>query len=578
MKIATVNRTQNGHLKFNLQNYPPAWRNVSGIDSSNEISKLRKKVAFFYRASKKISGAAAVVPYCVINRSGDIVTDSTNDFFNPPFLWLENYNDVIQLVVLSLIDNGAAYLLKTKAMTGNVLSLQYVLSESMTPKYKEDGELDYFERAYASAKSGRQIKERIELDELIYFWLPDSTVENQPPEIYDGKAAFSGADILSNMQDFKTNYFKNGMVNVGFMTYGDRLTRQESENIQSFVRRMMTGVQNAFKQYVLFRNDIQWQQIGSGLESLDNDSLTQTEQRDILAALGVPPDLVLPPSGGLDNDIQSAWQMFYQDTVAPIVDFIHQQLNKQLFGGDYKIVAKLKQLDIFAEDENKRAEQLKRLVDSGVDLAIAMELSGYPEDAISKQAAVNAQQAQMPQTTEVSTNDPSREDEEMKTLRNWCKNRKGKEAHPSDFKSDVLSFDTIANVMVEYELYHPPLPPVDKKLMFDDGLMKLHQMIESKTSSSVPQNITVNITPEGHTVNVEPSEIKADITVVPTEVAMPDVVVNVPEPNTTVNVQSPTVNVDNVVEFPKRMTETTTVKRNAHGLIESTESTSDFEE
>ena len=164
----------------------------------------------------------------------------------------------------------------------------------------------------------------------------------------------------------------------------------------------------------------------------------------------------------------------------------------------------------------------------------------------------------------------------MKALKNWCKKRKGKQAHPSDFKSDIIGYDAIANVMEDYGLYVPPMP-VDPATYADASLTKFIELFAIKNDTT-PQNITVNVTPESHTINVEPTPIKADITVQPAIVDVPDVVVNLPEAQTVVNVEAPKVSIDNTVEMPKRMIERTEVKRNANGLIESTESTSTFED
>jgi HK97 family phage portal protein len=590
VKITTANFDESGNLKFNLQNYPPAWRNISGgKTSNNKIQHLREKVAFFYRSSKLVASHSARIPYKVIDTAGETVTDSSDDFFKAPYQWLDDYDRLMQLTVLSLIQTGTAYLLKNYNRLGDVLELQYVIPESMTPKYHDDGTLSHFERVWSSPDSGTQNSERIELDDMVYIWSPDPSVENEAPNAFDGEAAFSGASVLYNMQKFKNHYFENGAIKVGFVTYADRITQKEAKTIETYFRRMIAGINNAWKQVVTFRKDIEYQHVGEGLESLDNDSLTATEQRDVMAALGVPPDLVIQPSGGMDSDVTSAVVMFYDGTVVPLVQFIHQQFNKQLLGNDAKLVATPEALPIFAEDENERADQLKRLVDAGMDLTVAMRIAGYSDDLIAEQERINeaneqkarevmqAQEEanQAPPEVVETTQEPNREEDEIKALRNWCKKRKGKQAHPSDFKSDVIGYDTIADVMEDYGIYTPPLP-VNTANYGDTSLTKFIELFATKNET--PQNITVNVTPEAHTVNVEPTPIKNDIVIQPASVNIPDVVVNLPEANTVVNVEAPQVKIDNTVEMPKRMIEKTQVKRNANGLIESTESTSTFED
>ena len=585
LPFAKVNR--HGDIKLNLTNVDHVWsplQQSSGAATPQQIRayrKLRSKVAFFYQGAKTLSGHAARIPWQLIAANGDIITDSTDDFFPAGYQWLDSLTELTQIIVLSLIESGQAYLLKNRNFAGRNLQLQFVVADSMTPKYDEMGEVVSFKRTF-KAGNGESKSQIIDADEVVYFWLPDSGVENAPPAAFPATAAFGAADVLSNMQLFKAQYFKDGTVRAGFLKYDGHISKEEAELTKSYFAQMINGVRNAFKQVVLYRNDITYEMIGDGLQGLDNNDLTQTEREDVLAALGVPPDMVLAPSGGMDSDVTSAVVMFYNGQVIPLVGFILNTINRQVLTGDtVKLMAAPESLPLFQADEGERSQQLQNLVTAGVDLIIAMKAAGYPEDIVTEQETAQAakesrademaQQMKPAPEPEPPIVDDTRVTSEMRMLANWCKKRKGTQAHPSDFASDVLSYDAIADTMKTYGIFTPQPEPIDTKDILADVLPAFERMIMSQRE---PQTFNINVTPEAHNVTIQPSEIKAEFTV---PAAMPPVVnVTTSVPDVVVNVAAPVV--ENIVNMPKRMVETTTVKRDATGALVGTESTSTFEE
>ena len=92
--------------------------------------------------------------------------------------------------------------------------------EKPAPKLNEPGkpgfnasepvnELLYFERDLGG---GLAEPKRLEVEDVVYFWKPDPSVEIGPAQDTPGRAALAAAGVLEGMDTYLASYFKRGMV------------------------------------------------------------------------------------------------------------------------------------------------------------------------------------------------------------------------------------------------------------------------------------------------------------------------------------------------------------------------------
>ena len=150
--------------------------------------KLRTLVPWLQKAVTMTANAVAQLPYYVEAESEELIEEDT--------AWgaVRNPQMLISKVAASLC-GGAAYLLADVGSKG-IIDLQYLIPSSITPNFnKSTGELVNFTRSLNG------VSQTYSVEQIIYFWLPDDTVETGPAQITPIANALLPASILASMDD-----------------------------------------------------------------------------------------------------------------------------------------------------------------------------------------------------------------------------------------------------------------------------------------------------------------------------------------------------------------------------------------
>lgn len=477
-----------------------AWTYYSN-SPENRAPALYRTIPPLYRGIQVIADSVCKVPFAIYRGDNEAANSASWD---DPTGCLPNPRRLFGMVSQALDRHGRAYLLKVRNRGRAIKALKWFAPTSITPIFDPaTGELTGFERVMNSGTI------RYQPDDMLYFWLPDPDVEIGPPLSYPAKAAMQSAGVLHNLDEFINAYFKNGAVRPMIVSAKGIPPEAERERIKTFLQRMVNGLRNAFKVEVFSADNLSFQQIGDGLDQLQNQELTADQRRDVALALGIPQTILFANSANYATS-QSDWLNFHETTVIPRCEFIAETINDQLLRQDgLELQFEPEGLDIYREDENNRSTALAQMAGAGVPLLMAMDLLGYdltPE----QRAELESAEADKEERAEAMQPEPepepepgeADETEEAKAeLKHWRRLankdlREGKSAPGADFIPDhispararqiagaLLRATTGADIKAAFEQEAPiPLPaewPVSPELLAE--LKRANDLLEAVT-------------------------------------------------------------------------------------------------
>ena len=419
-----------GYKATRLDDLPPeAWRVIVGDSDQGEAVKLHAVVSWLYRCVDVRAGAVANMPWEI--RRGEEVVLTQDDEPTDKLTWLADLSGLLYRTEAAVVLTGRAYWFRERNLL-RTLAVRWLRPDSVTADIGRDG-LNGFRRRI----NGQDMA--LEVDDLVYFWLPDPFVELGPAERFPGRAALSGAGVLRSMETFLGGYFDRGLVKATLLKYTTPVSKEEGDRVREWWRRVALGVKNAFASEVV-RGDFDTMVIGEGLKDLQNTALTAEQRESICTALGVPQSKVTANAANYAT-AQSDALAFIQDTIAPECRWLASVLNRQLLGPmGLRLVFMPDSLPIMQEDEAQRAQSLKALVDAGLSLEAALDILGYdlPDGVELREPKAATPPQLMPFTGQAQseTADAERIEETRRFLR-WAKRRGNPD--PDQFESVVLS-------------------------------------------------------------------------------------------------------------------------------------------
>jgi HK97 family phage portal protein len=411
-----------------------AWRIVVGGEGKDTAATLYGAVAWLYRCVDIRAGAVANMPWEI--RRGETVIMTNEDDAPDEFAWLDDLPGLLYRTEAAVALAGQAYWFRERNLM-RTLSVRWMRPDSVKPVLDGDEGLRGFKRTIDG------VDRPFEVDDFVYFWLPDPYVELGPAQHYPGKAARNAAGVLANMDAFLAGYFDRGMIKATLLKYKDDLnSKEEKDSVKEWWQRIFTGVKNAFATEVV-RGDFDTLTIGEGVSELQNSALTAEQREAICTAMGVPQSKVTANAANYATK-QGDDLSFIQDTIAPECKWIAAVVNRQLLGPmGLRLAFKPDELPVMQEDETQRANSLKLLVDAGMSLEMALAVLGYdlPEGIELREPAAATPPQLMPFTGQPQPVPAGPEDgeriEETRRFMRWARKRANPD--PDQFESVILS-------------------------------------------------------------------------------------------------------------------------------------------
>lgn len=422
----------------------PAWENLSG--SQNTTSQY-KAIAAIYRGVNMISNDVARMPF-VIKRNGEVI-DSSQDYQNK-LDFLPNPRSLFKKLSTSLDHTGCAYALPVTNKAGYIKELRYIAPGTITAEYDElNGSLQYLTRRINNLQPVNFEPGK----ELLYWWLPDDTVELGKPTVYPLKSAQVAADVLINLDLFVATYFKRGMIRPIIVSVDGDPPEQERSRMEEWFNSLWSGIRNAFRLKIFKAGLVKIQQVGDGLDQLQNQELSSEKKKDIALALGIPFAMLFSEAANYST-LEGDTKFYYTNTVEPRCELIAEGINSQLFKlnprySQYQLEFQPETLDIYQTDENQRAEALDSYVKAGVPLLVACDLIGI--ELTEEQRAILEKQQTAPTPTsqgsqETADSNQPIMDELAKWRRKSLKAARAGKSPQVDFDTDIIPRATQAAI------------------------------------------------------------------------------------------------------------------------------------
>ena len=162
--------------------------------------------------------------------------------------------------------------------------------------------------------------------------------DNSATSLYRGTSRLKSANgslaILSHMNSFQENFFRNGTVPGIVLKTPNTLSKKIKDRMRADWSRMYNP-RSGGKRPIILDGEFEMEDLGkTNFQELDFAESISTQERKILKAIGVPPILL---DAGNNANISPNQKLFYTNTVIPLVIKVTQAL-EGFFGFDLKPV------------------------------------------------------------------------------------------------------------------------------------------------------------------------------------------------------------------------------------------------
>lgn len=328
---------------------------AAGGSWANQGAVLKRIIPDLSHAVSMTATAVSSLPFDFIDLgSNEVVTASVN--LSGIGGIFDDFSRILYLTASSLC-GGSAYLLprKTQKM---IIDLQYISPHNVTPFFDANG-LAYFNRVMDSGKI-----DRIEPEEMIYFWLPDSDVEIGPALNTPLGNAVNDASLLLSTVGAMRNYGERGFVPITLLGAKGMIDETERQKAESYFDRLLRGGFNVLAK-IFNADSLSIQRVGAGMDDLKGiyTEIRQQSREGVAQAFGIPAALFMADKA-FASEVDMLTRQWYTTSVfRSIYQTIEGVLSLQLLKAyGFKMRFDLNRLDIFQEDENQRASSVSSYV------------------------------------------------------------------------------------------------------------------------------------------------------------------------------------------------------------------------
>lgn len=333
------------------------WGGIDGFlsatsDGADNQARLRKLVPWLQKGVSMTGNAVSQLPYSIRDQGGNEIADTV--------AWgaIKDPRRYIKLISSSLC-GGAGYLLM-QTTSRAIITLQYVLASTMKPNYNESGKLINFTRAIMNKS------ETIMLDQVLYFWMPDDTVETGPAQVTPLVNATLPAELISGMDQSFAIYSKRGFIPPTILGVKGMINQAEREKTEKWWNAFLRGwTQTVAK--IVNGESVTPQTIGAGMDEF-RDTYTQISRQqieNIAASFDIPMSLFMSNAANYATANADRKTWYETGIFVTIYQCVEDTLNDQLFSRfGWHMEFEPERLDAFQEDEAGKATAVATLVNS----------------------------------------------------------------------------------------------------------------------------------------------------------------------------------------------------------------------
>lgn len=301
------------------------WGGIDGFLSAtsttaqNDTHRLRSLVPWLQKAITMTGNAVSQLPYSI--------EDDNDNEIDPELAWggVMNPRKYIKLIADSLCA-GSGYLAVKTASRG-IVSAQYVLASSIRPNYDANGNLLNFTRTMTSGKTLT-----LKPEELLYFWLPDDSVETGPAQVHPVANAMLPAYLIASMDSTMKQYADRGFIPPTILGVKGMPNESERKNAENWWNGFLRGwTKTAAK--IINSEAVTISVLGAGMDELRGTytEITRQQIENISAAFDIPLSLFMSNAANYAtaNSDRKTW--YETGTFVTIMQTVEDALNTQLF-------------------------------------------------------------------------------------------------------------------------------------------------------------------------------------------------------------------------------------------------------
>lgn len=324
----------------------PGWaENLEG--ASDKVSTPARAYAYVplvYRAINLRCDSLASVPRHFYR--GETIVEPEALFPNL------DWEDLLKRTEAALCLTGGAYWLVVRNSV-RALTLQWLNPLTMEVRYK-DGVTTFHQSIGA-------FQQDYTADEIVYF-RDFNPVDDIGPGIGPAEVALNDAALKRYMSRFAAYFFEGGAMPALLLGLPPSTSEDERKRTENFFKRMLTGIERAFKVLAIKSGVIDPKVISFPLNQLAMPELSEQAMEGISSAFGIRKSILGDPANYATA--KEDWDAFWKSTVRPRGQYIQSAANMQLFRRmGLRLEIAFEELDIFQEDEADRASSLKTVMD-----------------------------------------------------------------------------------------------------------------------------------------------------------------------------------------------------------------------
>lgn len=356
----------------------------SMVDESKYISEGYRNNSLVYRCVTLLANSASQPVMMGVRETPEGDTelppaDPLTALLDRPSTEHGSQTGFIAEIVVYLMLLGEAPLYKVPGdTTGRTVELQLLKPSRVEVKRETKG------KVYLYRFDPAQPAKKLENDQLIFLRLRDPSNKDRglPPLA----AAARETDTDNETTNYRKAFFNNAAIPPGILTTEQPASPEQLEGwAAKWAER--TGGENRGRTPAL-AGGLTYQKIGATPGELAFPELTGLSESRICMAFGVPPMLV-GAKVGLDrstyNNYQNARTTFWEDTVAPLVTLLEDELTAGLTvqGDGRKVIFDTSDVPALQEDADKKAERAGKALSRGAatvnDYRDALDLEPVPD-------------------------------------------------------------------------------------------------------------------------------------------------------------------------------------------------------
>jgi hypothetical protein len=239
-----------------------------------------------------------------------------------------------------------------------IILAQYLAPQTITPNFNNNGELVNFTRQYYGKN------ETLSLEQVVYFWLPDDTIETGAAQITPIGNALLSAGLLAAMDGTIKQYGENGFIKPMFADgVPNQLERDRAENVlSSFMRGMWRNVVK-----IVNAKSLVPMPVGAGMDELKGSYIEITNQqiKNIAAAFGIPNSTFISDENSYATALSDIKLWYSSSEFVSIYQTIEDSLSDQLWSRfGWTMEYEPEKLEAFQQEETDKSGALSTLANA----------------------------------------------------------------------------------------------------------------------------------------------------------------------------------------------------------------------